>query len=61
MRLVRYEEYSLNLFGKSNRLRQFFVKLVVNVWFDRIILTMIVLNAIIFAMTTIGTSTRMGT
>lgn len=54
VKLVRFEEYSLNLFGKNNLMRQFFVKLVVNVWFDRIILTMITLNAIIFAITDYG-------
>jgi hypothetical protein len=51
VQLVRFEEYSLDLFSKSNRFRQFFVRMVVNVWFDRFVLTMIVMNAFIFAIT----------
>jgi hypothetical protein len=51
VKLVRYEEKSLGCLGKQNRLRQLFVRLVVNVWFDRFILTVILLNALIFAIT----------
>ena len=54
VKLVRYEEKSLWCLGKQNRFRQFFVRLVVNVWFDRFILTIIIINALIFANTDYG-------
>ena len=47
------KEESLVL-GKQDRFRQFFVRLVVNVWFDRFILTIIIINALIFANTDYG-------